>query len=243
MRISRLALALGGAALTVPFAVGTANAGQAPPGFGTAPAVASAAIAASGHHEHFRATIRPVDDATRATMIGVSWHEGCPVPIDDLRIIEMNHWGFDGSTHAGGRLMVHKDIAKDVVKVFKTMFKDRFPIRQMRLIEEYGGSDDASMAADNSSAFNCRAITGQPGEFSIHSYGKAIDINTIENPYVKGDLVLPAAGAAYLDREDVRPGMIVGDDPVVREFAKRGFDWGGGWTSLKDYQHFEIPSP
>ena len=187
----------------------------------------------------FHAVIRPVDDATRATMIGVSWTPGCPVPIEDLRIIEMTHLGFDGEDHVG-RLMVHEDVARDVVKVFRKLYLDDFPIRRMELIEAYGGSDDASMAADNTSAFNCRAITGGT-RYSVHSYGKAIDINTVENPYVKGTTVLPSAGRAYLDRTDVRPGMIVDGDTAVTEFTRRGFDWGGHWTSLKDYQHFEIP--
>jgi hypothetical protein len=187
----------------------------------------------------FTATVTTVPEDYRARMIGVSWKPGCPVPIDDLRIIEMNHWGFDGTVHEGGRLMVHEDVATDVVAAFGEMFAAGFPIRRMELIEEYGGSDDASMEADNTSAFNCRPITGSPGRFSIHSYGKAIDINPVENPYVRGDTVLPPAGADYLDREDVRPGMIVKNDAVVKAFKNRGFEWGGSWNSLKDYQHFE----
>lgn len=200
-----------------------------------APAIPTAAAAGP----EFAATVGTVPEDYRARMIGVSWEPGCPVPIDDLRIIEMNHWGFDGAVHEGGLLMVHKDVAVDVVEAFSEMFAAGFPIRRMELIEEYDGSDDASMAADNTSAFNCRPITGSPDRFSIHSYGKAIDINTVENPYVRGTTVLPPAGAAYLDREDVRPGMIVKNDAVVKAFKDKGFDWGGSWKSLKDYQHFE----
>jgi hypothetical protein len=195
--------------------------------------------AASAPAPEFSATITTVPEDYRARMIGVSWEPGCPVPIDDLRIIEMNHWGFDGSVHDGGRLMVHKDVAEDVVQAFGEAFAAGFPIRRMQLIEDYDGSDDASMDADNTSAFNCRPITGSPGTFSIHSYGKAIDINTVENPYVRGDTVLPPAGREYLDRTDVRPGMIVKKDAVVRAFRDIKFDWGGSWKSLKDYQHFE----
>jgi D-alanyl-D-alanine carboxypeptidase len=119
------------------------------------------------------------------------------------------------------------------------MYEARFPIRRMEPVDKYGGSDDASMAADNTSAFNCRPITGTTDRWSNHSYGRAIDINTIENPYVKGGTVLPPAGAAYLDRGDVRPGMIVAGDVVTTAFAAEGFGWGGDYTSLKDYQHFE----
>ena len=198
-----------------------------------------AAQPAAADEPTFSATVTTVPEDYRAQMIGVSWQPGCPVPIDDLRIIEMNHWGFDGTVHEGGRLMVHEDVADEVVAAFGEVFDARFPIRRMELIEQYGGSDDASMAADNTSAFNCRPITGSPGRFSIHSYGKAIDINTVENPYVRGTTVLPPAGVEYLDREDVRPGMIVKNDAVVKAFKNRGFDWGGSWHSLKDYQHFE----
>lgn len=206
------------------------------------PSLAGAAAAptlAPDSDPAFSATVSTVTEDYRDRMIGVSWKPGCPVPIDDLRIIDMNYWGFDGAVHDGGRLMVHKDVADDVVAAFEDMFAAEFPIRRMELIEEYDGSDDASMAADNTSAFNCRPITGSPGRYSIHSYGKAIDINTVENPYVNGDTVLPPAGAEYLDRTDVRPGMIVKNDPVVKAFKKRGFKWGGNWHSLKDYQHFE----
>lgn len=184
--------------------------------------------------------MRRVDPVTRAAMIGVSWQPGCPVEIDDLRIIEMPHVGFDGEIHQG-ELMVHEDIARDVVEVFRELFRVGFPIRRMELVEKYGGSDDASMAADNTSCFNHRPIERAPERTSNHSYGKAIDINTVENPYVLDSTVLPPIGSDYLDRSDVRPGMIVDGDAVVRAFAERGFEWGGHWTTLKDYQHFEIP--
>ena len=201
--------------------------------------LAPAASADAEPTPQFSATITPVPEDYRALMIGTSWQPGCPVPIDDLRIIEMNYWGFDGVVHDGGRLMVHKDVAEDVAGAFGELFAARFPIRRMQLIEEYDGSDDASMAADNTSAFNCRPVTGTTDRFSIHSYGKAIDINTVENPYVKGDTVLPEAGRDYLDRTDVRPGMITDKDLVVRAFQRIKFVWGGSWKSLQDYQHFE----
>ena len=191
----------------------------------------------------FRATVTTVPEEYRAVMIGVSWKPGCPVPIDDLRIIEMNYWGFDGVAHDGGRLMVHEDVAAEVVQAFGTLYDARFPIRRMELIEEYGASDDASMAADNTSAFNCRPITGTTDRFSIHSYGKAIDVNPVENPYVRGTTVLPPAGAAYLDRDDVRPGMITKNDLVEKAFRTAKFFWGGDFNSLKDYQHFEAKKP
>lgn len=235
--IAAAALLLGGAG---------AVAGGAPdPGTTAAAATTSegadAEPAAAAGRPVFSARVLRVDPATEASMIGVSWKPGCPVPIAKLRIIEMPYWGFDGQPHQGGRLMVNASIAGSTVRAFAALFEQRFPIRRMQLIEAYGGSDDASMAADNTSAFNCRPITGQQGGFSIHSYGKAIDINTVENPYIKGSTVLPRAGSEFTDRTDVRPGMIVAGDAVVRTFTGLGFDWGGSWTSPKDYQHLEIP--
>jgi hypothetical protein len=203
------------------------------------PATSTGVAAADAQPAEFQATIRTVDEETRARMIGVSWQPGCPVPIDDLRIIEMNFVGFDGAVHTGGQLMVHRLVASDVVEAFRVLFENGFPIRRMELIESYGGSDDASMAADNTSAFNCRPITGTTDRFSIHSYGQAIDINTVENPYVRGTTVLPPAGVDYLDRTDVRPGMITKNDVVEKAFREQKFFWGGDFNSLKDYQHFE----
>jgi hypothetical protein len=207
---------------------------------GAAPA---SPVSAPSSPPTFQATVTTVPEDYRAQMIGVSWKPGCPVPIDDLRIIEMNHWGFDGVVHDGGRLMVHEDVAAEVVDVFGTLFDARFPIRRIELIEAYGGSDDASMDADNTSAFNCRPITGTTDRFSIHSYGKAIDLNPVENPYVRGTTVLPPAGAAYLDRDDVRPGMVTKNDLVEKAFRTAKFFWGGDFNSLKDYQHFEAKKP
>ncbi|RYP82996.1 M15 family peptidase [Nocardioides guangzhouensis] len=205
----------------------------------TASPATSSAETATPAPSAFQATIRSVDEETRARMIGVSWQPGCPVPIDDLRIIEMNFVGFDGAVHSGGQLMVHRLVASQVVEAFRVLFENDFPIRRMELIENYGGSDDASMAADNTSAFNCRPITGTTDRFSIHSYGQAIDINTVENPYVRGSTVLPPAGVDYLDRTDVRPGMITKNDVVEKAFREQKFFWGGDFNSLKDYQHFE----
>jgi hypothetical protein len=203
--------------------------------------VAGSATAASAcPADGYRASIQPIDATTAAEMTGVSWKEGCPVPISDLRLLELTYWGFDGYRHRG-ELVVHHDVAAGVVDAFHTLYTAHFPINKMRRVDYYGASDDASMADDNTSAFNCRPITGSTTGFSVHSYGKAIDINTVENPYVKGRTVLPAAGAAYLDRTDVRPGMIAHGDLVWSAFSAHGFQWGGDWTSPKDYQHFEAP--
>ncbi len=164
-----------------------------------------------------------------------SYHDGCPVPLADLRYLSMSYLGFDGGSHTG-ELVVSAAVAADVVAVFGRLYAERFPIRSMRPVDDFGGSDDASMAADNTSAFNCRAVTGGGG-WSEHSYGDAIDINPVENPYISGGTVLPPAGRAFLDRTD-RRGVIHADDDVVTEFASIGWTWGGSWTSPVDLQHF-----
>jgi D-alanyl-D-alanine carboxypeptidase len=201
---------------------------------------ATGAVTPAGADDGYGASIRTIDTATASAMIGVSWHRGCPVRIADLRRVELTHWGFDGIRHRG-ELIVHKDVARGVVAVFHTMYSMRFPIRMMLRVDRFGADDNASMAADNTSAFNCRPITGSTRGFSVHSYGRAIDVNTVENPYVKGWTVLPPAGNAFTNRANVRPGMIRHGDRVWRAFTAHGFSWGGDWKSLKDYQHFEAP--
>lgn len=165
-----------------------------------------------------------------------SWRQGCPVAVSDLRLIEVEHWGYDDVVRTG-EIVVAAELASQVVDIFEDLYKARFPIQRMELIEEYGGDDDSSMAANNTSGFNCREVTGG-GSFSEHSYGRAIDINPLVNPYVNGSTVLPPDGSRYTDRSLDAPGMIHNDDEVVRAFESRGWIWAGTWTSLKDYQHF-----
>jgi hypothetical protein len=184
----------------------------------------------------FHGSIKVIDDITRSRMV-FSWHPGCPVPIDDLRLLSLVYWGFDGAVHAG-ELVVHRDVATDVVAVFGKLFDARFPIRRMRLVDDYGGDDDRSMAANNTSSFNCRPVTGGTS-WSEHSYGRAIDVNPMQNPYVTaGGLVLPPEGASFVDRSLHSKGMIHTGDAVVEAFGSIGWGWGGSWSSPQDYQHF-----
>jgi hypothetical protein len=180
----------------------------------------------------FRATIEPAP-AERMTS---SWRPGCPVGLEDLRLLRLAHWGFDGEVHRG-ELVIHEDQAGAVKRVFRALFKTRFPIKRMRLVDVYGGDDDRSMAANNTSGFNCRTVEGS-SSWSEHAYGRAIDINPIQNPAVQDGRVSPPAGARYLDRSRRVRGLIRADDAVVRAFAAIGWGWGGYWQSLKDYQHF-----
>ncbi len=172
-----------------------------------------------------------------AARMASSWREGCPVPLADLRYVTVAHHDFDGGV-ATGELVVHADVADGIVAVFRTLFDAGYPIRLMRLVDDFGGSDDASMAADNTSAFNCRAITRGTG-WSEHAYGRALDLNPRENPYVRGSLVLPVEGTEFASRPQVA-GVIQGDDVVVQAFAAAGWQWGGYWSSPRDYQHFSV---
>jgi hypothetical protein len=162
----------------------------------------------------------------------------CPVSHAQLQAVHVPYRGFDGASHAGV-LVVNRRVARDVATVFHRLYVARFPIRRMTPISAFHGSDDASMAADNTSAFNCRAAVGGSG-WSEHAYGLAIDVNPLENPYVLDGKVLPPAGRRYLDRSRVRRGMAVAGGVLVRAFASVGWRWGGRWSSSPDYQHFSV---
>lgn len=181
----------------------------------------------------FASDIRPVT----ATELGRSWRPGCPVGPERLRLLRLSHWDFEGRVRTGG-LVVHERVVTDVVTVFADLYRQRFPIRMMQPVAAYGGDDDASMAADNTSGFNCRrAVTEGAAAWSTHAYGRAVDVNPVENPYLFAGRILPPAGAAYLDRSAYRPGMAVPDGVLVRAFAAVGWSWGGEWSN-PDYQHF-----
>jgi hypothetical protein len=167
-----------------------------------------------------------------------SWRPGCPVGPAQLRRVRLRYVGFDGRSHSG-QLIVNRRVADDVVVVFRTLYDARFPIRQMRPIDAFGGSDSRSTAADNTSAFNCRfAVAPGAKHWSMHAYGEAIDVNTVENPYIQSGRVSPANAKAYADRRDVRPGMAVEGGVLVAAFARVGWGWGGRWAGSPDYQHF-----
>jgi hypothetical protein len=175
-----------------------------------------------------------------ARVKATTWHMGCPVGPEALRVLQIDYIGYDGNTH-NGQLIVDKDVAGEVLKIFRTLYAEKFPIEKVSPVENYEGSDDRSMEANNTSAFNCRDVTGQPGKFSNHSWGKAIDINPLTNPYIKGTTVLPPGGRQHLDRTKSETGIIKADSPIVKLFQKAGWTWGGTWTDRKDYQHFEKP--
>ena len=185
----------------------------------------------------FSASVRVIPKAMRATMTPTSWRPGCPVPLDDLRVVSLAYIGFDGRAHRG-TLVVNRDAATAIVGAFRTLYDARFPIRRMLPVDAYGGDDFRSIEADNTSSFNCRPATGS-SHWSNHAYGRAIDVNPIENPYISGGSTSHRASVPYLNRSRVRPGMAVAGGTLVRAFAAEGWGWGGSWSgSTQDTQHF-----
>jgi hypothetical protein len=175
-----------------------------------------------------------------ASELGATWHVGCPVDPNQLRQVTMTYWGFDSQAHMG-TMIVNASVVSSVVQVFATLYADRFPIAKMVPQAAYGENDDAAAADDDTSGFNCRdAVASGPPHWSMHAYGEAIDVNDLQNPYQSGSTVIPPAGAAYLDRANVRPGMAVPGGVLVTAFAAIGWQWGGRWVGTPDYQHFSI---
>ena len=200
-------------------------------------ALAALVLTAPGHGASAPiVSIAPIGPSLRSAMTGVSWRPGCPVALRDLRVITAHHVGFDGRTHTG-RLIVHRDVAVDVASALRRLYAARFPIRRMVPIDAYGASDFRSIEADNTSAFNCRYVDGTT-RWSEHAYGRAVDLNPIENPYVSGGSTSHRASVPYVDRTPCRRGMACPGNSVVKAFAAVGWGWGGDWSGDKDYQHF-----
>jgi hypothetical protein len=204
---------------------------------GTVPAPKAGASSTAPGSSAFSFEATALDAERRRRMTGVSWRAGCPVGLDDLRLVVVSHWGFDGQIHRG-HLIVHADAAETMRTAFKRLFEAGFRIRQVRPIDDFGGDDFTSIEADNTSAFNCRPTTGSTTVWSQHAYGRAIDVNPLENPYVTRGTTSHERSKPYLDRSNVRPGMILPSSPATAAFAAGGWKWGGEWTQPVDLQHF-----
>jgi hypothetical protein len=183
----------------------------------------------------FHSSIGRVTPKIRRRM-GETWSPRCPVGLDDLRYLNVGFQGFDGRPHTG-ELVVNAAVARDVVAVFRTLYRARFPIEEMRLPTTADLEAPPTGDGNDTAALVCRATRGQT-TWSAHAYGLAIDLNPFMNPYHKGDLVLPELASAYLDRSWRRPGMILPGGVVTRAFARIGWTWGGDYHSLKDLMHF-----
>jgi hypothetical protein len=173
----------------------------------------------------------PADVLARST-----WKPECPVPPADLRYVTVSFRGFDGLPHTG-ELIVAARVADDVAAVFGELYAAGFPIEEMRVVEPAELTAPPTGDDNNTTAFVCRPAVGST-RWSAHALGLAVDVNPFQNPYSKGDLVLPELATAYLDRDRDLPGMISGGGPVVAAFERIGWKWGGRWTSPVDRHHF-----
>ncbi len=197
----------------------------------------------------------PIDQALIADMKKKNiWNDNCPVSLDRLNLLSVSYYDFDNKVHHDGKIMVMDAASENTLKIFEALFEHNFPIAKIKLINDYDGNDEAAMADNNTSAFNCRKIVGQE-QLSIHSYGLAIDINPVQNPYIlqfyddkkKGIEIYPLQGMLYLNRINLRAGMV--ENPVsghnynniVELFKTNGFKiWGGQWNTPIDWHHFQL---
>jgi hypothetical protein len=185
---------------------------------------------------------RALSESEKRKMRGVSWLEGCPIPLDDLRMVEVTHKNNLGFGRTG-KMVVHKNLSDNVVNIFRELYQINFPIKQIKPIRKFGGNDNLSMPANNSSSFRCSTLEfdshSRRGTWSEHARGEAIDINPLINPFVTSSgKVIPPEGDRYTDRSKPVTGMVT--DQVVEIFRRNGYKWGGNWRSSKDYQHFSI---
>jgi hypothetical protein len=205
--------------------------------------VASALVAAAGG---FHASARPLDASIRHGVLAAhAWSSRCPVPLSRLRVLTVRYRGFDGRSHAG-KLIVNEDAVRPLTIVFRRLYGLGFPIHHMHLADAYGPRRSRPPDRDFTASFECRVASASPcasranrgtGSWSEHAYGEAIDLNPVENPYVGCGMTRNRAALSYLDRNDLRRGMVT--PAVVQAFQAAGWGWGGSWSgTTKDYMHF-----
>jgi hypothetical protein len=196
----------------------------------------------------FHGKVDELPAALAAEMRGTTWKPGCPVPLDDLRILHFNHWGFDGFVKRGP-MVVNASVAEDVLGVFERLFDARFPIKRVDLAREskparFEQHRRITSHRSVTASFNCRPVVtplGPGDDYSQHSHGLAIDLNPLQNPYVTTDgFVRNRAAEPYTVRSRNLEGMIHEGDIVVRTFAAIGWAWGGDWSGDRDYMHFSL---
>lgn len=202
--------------------------------------VSAEAVRRHGVDRCFSSETISVETAKR--MRNKSYKQGCAVPLADLRYLRVLHYDGEGRIKVG-EMVCDKAISADLLAVFRELFAVRYPIERMVLVDNYDADDERSMAANNTTCFNYRAVAGSR-RLSNHSRGRAVDVNPLYNPHVRMrqgrvSSVAPKAGQRYADRTLRHPMMINGGSVCLRVFKKHGFRWGGDWRSSKDYQHFE----
>jgi hypothetical protein len=199
---------------------------------------------AAPSRSRFAGRIATIPPALEREMTGTTWHEGCPVPLEDLRLLRFNYWGFDGAIDRGP-LIVNAAVADDVLWVFRQLFDAGFPMKRVglaRAFHERRWEEQPDSRRSVTASFNCRVVitpAGPGSTYSQHSYGLAIDVNPLQNPFVRSDgWVRNRFAEPYVDRSADLPGMIREGDVVVRSFAAIGWTWGGRWSGDRDYMHF-----
>jgi hypothetical protein len=202
-----------------------------------------AAQAGAQQQETYRSSVVPLPSSVRTQLAGPFWHRGCPVALSELRLLTVRHWGFDAQPHTG-QLVVNRDAAAGLARVFGRLYELRFPIRHMRLADAYGPERGRPADGDVTASFECRQAVPSPctggsgtGSWSMHAYGRAVDLNPAENPYVGCGRTRDPTRVRYLDRSRLRPGMVT--PTIVQAFRSIGWGWGGDWSgATKDYMHF-----
>jgi len=201
----------------------------------------SAAVGASS------SAVAPITRAEgHAILQAKEWHSGCPVVFSQLRVLSVRYYGFDRRTH-WGKLVVNAQVAPKLETVFAKLYAMRFPIHHMQLGDTYGPMKNVPKDFDFTASFECREASASPctgtttnkttGSWSMHAYGEAIDLNPVENPYVGCGMTRDKTALSYLERSNVRRGMVT--PAVIAAFASVGWGWGGAWSgSTKDYMHF-----
>ncbi len=194
-------------------------------------------------YAEYQSSISQITSKIKKRMVeGNSWREGCPVSLNDLRYLHVKHVNFSGEDQMG-EIIVHREVSVEVAEIFEALYNVGYPIKKMRLVSDYKGSDWQSIESDNTSAFNCRSATGSK-KWSKHSYGKAIDINPIENPYIsRKGYISHKTSEIYRKRVHKKSShsdkaILLKNDKAVEIFKKYGWKWGGDWNGVKDYQHF-----
>ena len=187
-------------------------------------------------------SVQPIPDSVFLRMKGRSWPEGCTVRRADLRYLRLSHFDAEKKEHVG-EMVCNKAIANDLLEIFRELYRQKYPIQRIRLIDDYEAEDERSMRDNNTSCFCYRTVSGTT-KLSKHATGMAVDINTLYNPYVRTGkdgrrIVEPATATEYVDRRKSFPYKIVKGDLLYRLFLQHGFTWGGSWRTMKDWQHFE----
>lgn len=188
-------------------------------------------------YKGFLFTSQPIPNAVRARMQEKSMPETATISYDELRYLTVFHYDYEGNIRKG-ELVCNKAIARDLLLIFRALFSRAYPINSIRLVDDFDASDEVSMQANNTSCFNYRTVAGSK-TLSKHAKGMAIDINPLENPYVKGSFIQPSTATDYVDRNKDFPHKIDENDFCKEVFESFGFQWSGNWLTVKDYQHFE----